>query len=426
MKEININNFEEKLYFDKLDNGLLVYLVPLKNKKNFYVSFGTKYGNYNSKFKVNNKIYEMPSGIAHFLEHKLFEKEKENPFDFYAKSGTDVNAGTSIFYTNYYFTGNNNYNENLKYLLKFVTNLEITEKDVEKEKGIILEEARMVSDNPNRLLYDKTRENAFFKDPYKYKVIGEKKEIKSITKKNLEICFNAFYRPDNMFIIAVGNIDKDETIKIIKEELKDFKNDNKKIEKLYYEEDDEVFIPYEEIKLKTETTRLSLNYKINKNTLGMDEYKREIYLGMMLTLVLGSTSLAREKLQEKNLCTEISTNLLSSHSHYLIGVTAVTENQDKLINELRKIFKNIKISKKDFERIKKVWVANEIKSIDNISATSSDILTDIIDLDEYKNDKIKDIQNLSYEELINLIKKIDFENLEKTNKLEIVVISKKN
>ena len=204
------------------------------------------------------------------------------------------------------------------------------------------------------------------------------------------------------------------------------KNDNKKIEKLYYEEDDEVFIPYEEIKLKTETTRLSLNYKINKNTLGMDEYKREIYLGMMLTLVLGSTSLAREKLQEKNLCTEISTNLLSSHSHYLIGVTAVTENQDKLINELRKIFKNIKISKKDFERIKKVWVANEIKSIDNISATSSDILTDIIDLGEYKNDKIKDIQNLSYEELINLIKKIDFENLEKTNKLEIVVISKKN
>ena len=265
MKEININNFEEKLYFEKLENGLLVYLVPLKNKKNFYVSFGTKYGNYNSKFKVNDKTYEMPSGIAHFLEHKLFEKEKENPFDFYAKSGTDVNAGTSIFYTNYYFSGNNNYNENLKYLLKFVTNLEITEKDVEKEKGIILEEARMVSDNPNRLLYDKTRENAFFKDPYKYKVIGEKKEIKSITKKDLEICFNAFYRPDNMFIIAVGNIDKDETIKIIKEELKDFKNDNKKIEKLYYEEDDEVFIPYEEIKLKTETTRLSLNYKVNKS-----------------------------------------------------------------------------------------------------------------------------------------------------------------
>ena len=131
MREININNFEEKLYFEKLENGLLVYLVPLKNKKNFYVSFGTKYGNYNSKFKVNDKTYEMPSGIAHFLEHKLFEKEKENPFDFYAKSGTDVNAGTSIFYTNYYFSGNNNYNENLKYLLKFVTNLEITEKDVE-------------------------------------------------------------------------------------------------------------------------------------------------------------------------------------------------------------------------------------------------------------------------------------------------------
>ena len=88
MRQTNINNFEEKLYFEKLENGLLVYLVPLKNKKNFYVSFGTKYGNYNSKFKVNDKTYEMPSGIAHFLEHKMFEKKNRRCISAICQAGS--------------------------------------------------------------------------------------------------------------------------------------------------------------------------------------------------------------------------------------------------------------------------------------------------------------------------------------------------
>ena len=426
MKKININNFEEKLYLEELENGLKIYMVPMKNKKNFFVSFGTKYGNYYKKFKVNDKIYEMPSGIAHFLEHKLFETKEENPFDFYAKSGTDVNAGTSIFYTWYYFSGNNNYSDNLKYLLKFVTNLEITDELVEKEKGIIIQESRMVSDNPNRVLYDKTRENAFFIDPYKYKVIGSEEEIKSITKKDLEICYDAFYRPDNMFIIAVGNIDKDKTIEVVKEELKNIKNKKEKVENIYYDEPDEVNISYEEIKLETSTTRLSFGYKINKKSLKLDEYKSQIYLGMLLTLAFGSTSLYREKCEQENLFTELSTNLLSSHSHFLLGVTAITSQKEKLVESLKKYFNNLKFSKEDFERIKKVWIANEIKSIDNISATSNDILTDIIDIGEYKNEKIKDIESLDYEELISLTKRINFKKLEKENKLSIIVISPKN
>ena len=107
MKEININNFDEKLYYEKLDNGLEVFLVPYDNTKSFYVSATVMFGGKDRIFKVNDKEYHIPTGIAHFLEHKLFEREN-NPFEFYMKSGTEVNASTNDDITSYYFYGNNN------------------------------------------------------------------------------------------------------------------------------------------------------------------------------------------------------------------------------------------------------------------------------------------------------------------------------
>ena len=107
MKEIRINNFKEKLFYEKLDNGLEVFLVPLKNKNNYTCMFGTKYGGRDIKFFVDGKLIETPTGIAHFLEHKMFEKD-EDPFHFYQKYGTDVNASTSYDYTAYYILGNKN------------------------------------------------------------------------------------------------------------------------------------------------------------------------------------------------------------------------------------------------------------------------------------------------------------------------------
>ena len=190
MKEININTFEEKLYYEKLDNGFEVYLVPLKNKNNYNISLGVKYGNCYTDFMVDGKIYKTPSGVAHFLEHKLFERENDvSPFDYYSKSGTSVNACTSILYTNYYCVGNNAFSENLDYLLKWVTNIYITDENVAKEKGIILEEERMYEDNPDRVLNERSRANLFVNDPYGKKVVGEEEDIKNITKEDLITCY---------------------------------------------------------------------------------------------------------------------------------------------------------------------------------------------------------------------------------------------
>ena len=112
MKKYQINNFEENLYFEKLDNGLEVYTVPIKNKKQFTVMLVVKYGGRDILFKKDDKEYKTPTGIAHFLEHKMFERS-DDPFSFYQRFGSDVNAATSDEYTCYYFIGNKGFDKSI-------------------------------------------------------------------------------------------------------------------------------------------------------------------------------------------------------------------------------------------------------------------------------------------------------------------------
>ena len=139
MKQININNFKEKLFYEELDNGLKIYVVPIKTKKTFSAMLVTKYGARDICFEKDGIKNNTPSGIAHFLEHKMFDR-KDDPFSFYSKYGTDVNAATSDDYTCYYFTGNKCFNKSLKYLLNWIQTFSVTEKQVRQEQGIILEE----------------------------------------------------------------------------------------------------------------------------------------------------------------------------------------------------------------------------------------------------------------------------------------------
>jgi len=144
MEKINLEGLDQDVYKEELDNGLEIYLVPYTNKKNYYITYATRFGSDVLEFSVNDKKYKPPLGIAHFLEHKMFEQEDgEDPFTFFSKSGTDSNASTSFDSTQYLCYGTNNFKENLRYLLSFVNNPFYTEENVNKEKGIIAEEIKM-------------------------------------------------------------------------------------------------------------------------------------------------------------------------------------------------------------------------------------------------------------------------------------------
>lgn len=413
MKEYQINNFKEKLYYEKLENGLEVFLVPMKNKQNFSCMYAVKYGGRDINFKINENLVTTPTGIAHFLEHKMFEREND-PFKFYQKFGTDVNASTSSDYTGYYFVGNKSFEKNLKYILNWLQKLEITEAQVKKEQGIILEEANMYKDNPDRVLYNKIKENVFIKDPIKNKVIGTDEDIVSITKDELELCFKNFYTPDNMYLIATGNINPEKAIEIIKEETSNLTKNINKIERVYEQEPNEVAKEYEQIKMNVEMPKIALAYKIPKDNfkhIKITPFELDIYLHSLLSIGLGSTSEIREKWLEENLFTSSMYRIYEIETHYIIELYATSNKSKKLIENLQKYIKDLKIDKESFEREKKLWIAHEIRTIDSPMNSLYSILDDLLDYNTVIPGKIEYIKKLDYSILEEVKKCLSFDNI---------------
>ena len=225
MKKINIKGVNEVIYYEKLDNGMEVYLYNNNRYHNNIVTFTTKFGSIYNEFIPNGEkdFIKVPNGIAHFLEHKLFAQEQDpQPMEFYAKTGTMCNAYTTFKNTTYLFYGTNNLIENINFLLDYVQSPYFTEENVESEKGIINEEINMCDDRPTDILYEEIRKSIFKKNNFKESIIGTHDEVNSITKDLLYTCYNTFYHPSNMFLVITGSFDPEEVLSSIKE------NQNKK------------------------------------------------------------------------------------------------------------------------------------------------------------------------------------------------------
>lgn len=409
MKEIKINNFSEKLFYEKLDSGLEIFMIPKLDRKKYYISFNVKYGNCYHLVKIDNDIITISPGTAHFLEHKLFEKDP-SPFDFFSKSGTDVNAATSIRYTSFYCSGSTNFQDNLKYMLNFVTHINLTDENVLKEKGIIKEEIKMTNDNPNRFLYDKIRFNTFKNDPFRYKVIGSKEDISLLTKEKLQLCYDTFYQPSNMFIVIVGNFDYKNSLETIKNNLKHFQNSPKKVSLVDEKEEDEVLKEKEIIPYNVKLPKVSICYKINKSLFDVSFYELNNYMSMYLTLLFGNTSNFFEKVINENIVYDYYYYVDSTKDYFTLSFEATSEKCDQFIEIIDNTLKNETVKEKDFNRIKKVWIADEIKSFDSVGTIASSILTDIIYYNTFHNQTIDEIRKMKYEVLKEIIKKLKLSN----------------
>ena len=204
MKEIKLKGLDLTSYVETLDNGLEVIYVPFKDKKNYFVSYATRYGSETTTFipAGSKEEIKVPDGIAHFLEHKMFEQEDGvDPFSYFSESGTGANASTSFDNTQYIFYGTKNFEDNLRFLLKYVNEPYYTDENVEKEKGIIAEELKMYEDMPDWQCETKLREAVYKVHPRRVDIGGTVEEIMKITKEDLYTCYNNFYSPNNMFLL---------------------------------------------------------------------------------------------------------------------------------------------------------------------------------------------------------------------------------
>lgn len=230
MKKIELQGLDTNVYYEKLKNGLEVYLLPYHNKNNYFMTYATRFGSNQTTFVPEGKteMRKVPDGIAHFLEHKMFEQEDGvDPFTYYAKTGTGANASTTFDSTQYICYGTQNLEENLDYLLRYVNEPYFTDENVEKEKGIIAEEIKMYDDIPEWQLEEELRKSVYHVHPMRIDIAGTVEEIHKITAEDLYACYHTYYQPNNMFLIVAGKLDPEKLMELIRNNQEKITSDQK-------------------------------------------------------------------------------------------------------------------------------------------------------------------------------------------------------
>jgi predicted Zn-dependent peptidase len=199
---------EEETHVARLDNGLPVYVLPKPGYNKKYATFAVKYGSIDSRFRPpGSGVIEVPAGIAHFLEHKLFEQKKGKIFHDFAELGASANAYTTYTTTTYLFSTTDNFYECLRILLRFVQEPYFTDEEVAKEKSVIEQEIRMYEDMPEVRVGSNLMRALYHDHPVRVDVVGTVDSIRRITKEMLYTCYDTFYRPENMAVLVVGDVD---------------------------------------------------------------------------------------------------------------------------------------------------------------------------------------------------------------------------
>ena len=209
----------EKICRHRLSNGLEIAIASKPHHAQSYAFFATRYGGMDLRFQLDGRWLDTPAGIAHYLEHKMFDTETGNVLQEFAKNGVYDNAFTSSSITAYHISCTENFYQNLRLLLSFVSVPYFTDESVEKEQGIIAQEIRMTEDNPDWQVYARLMECLYQNNPARIPIAGTVESIRQITSQTLYDCHKAFYTPSNMVLVCVGNIDPEQVIKIAEEIL---------------------------------------------------------------------------------------------------------------------------------------------------------------------------------------------------------------
>jgi predicted Zn-dependent peptidase len=339
MNKVQFEQLDETLYHEKLSNGLEVYILPKKGFSKTFATFTTKYGSIDNHFVPygEEEPIKVPDGIAHFLEHKMFEKEDGDVFQQFSKQGASANAFTSFTRTAYLFSATGQINENVETLLDFVQSPYFTEKTVEKEKGIIAQEITMYDDQPDWRLYFGMIENLYKIHPVKIDIAGTVDSIQDITAEHLYTCYNTFYHPSNMVLFVVGAVDPEQMMEFIKanQDQKTFE-EPKEIKRIYPEEPVEAAIKERTLEMSVQKPKVFVGIKPELlHYTGKAMLKHELAAELAFELLFGRTSDFYHHAYESNLIDEsysFDYSLENGFGYALIG--SDTNEPEKLVKEI--------------------------------------------------------------------------------------------
>ena len=376
MQIIENSKVKEKLYIEKLENGLTVMIIPKANIQKKYMIWATNFGSIDNKFIAPNEKEKtvIPDGVAHFLEHKMFEQPNgTNSLDTLTALGVNANAYTSTDHTSYLFECTDNFYPALDELMDYVQTPYFTDENVEKEKGIIGQEIKMYDDYPQWEVYMNAIRNMYKNSPITIDIAGSIESISKINKEVLYKCYNTFYNPSNMVMCFAGDFEPEKLLEDVKKRLKPIEKHGE-IKRIYPEEPQEI--------VKEETTKqmevsmpifvIGIKDSLNdKNCNSSSIVKKHIAIEILLNMLIGKSSKLYKELYESELITgEPYLEYEFSKQYAHIAITGQSNNPKEVLKKLQEEIQNMKnkeIDTEHFKRIKNMIYGNYVKEYDDVA-----------------------------------------------------------
>lgn len=408
MQILESKKIGERAYIEELESGLKIVVIPKKNFNKKYAIVGIKFGSIDNCFinPKNNKRITIPDGVAHFLEHKMFEqKNGTNSLDTLTALGVNANAYTTDTHTAYLIECTDNFDEAYKELLNYVQNPYFTRENVNKEKGIICQEIRMYEDDPASRVYQNVLQCLYKNHPVRIDTAGTIDSVNSINKKILYDCYNTFYNPSNIVISLCGDFNPEEIIERTKNMIVQ-KESYKDIKRIYPEEPEEINKSMIIEKMEISTPIFVIGIK-DKPKYGKEYVRKNIAIEILCNILIGNSSkLYKELYDNGEILSEITFEYQSSTDFAYLLLAGQSKEPEKVLSKFIKQIRSLKrkgIQEEEFERIKKKVYGGYITEYNEVSDIAKMFMIDCLEkvntfdiLDEFLTvnlDYIKEILN---------------------------------
>ncbi len=373
---IKYDKINEIIHSYESPSGLKAFVIPKKGYSKKYATYSTHYGSINNEFIIPGETgaTRVPDGIAHFLEHKLFEQKDGSVMDKFSKLGSSPNAYTGFNQTVYLFSCTDRFMDNFKLLIDFVQNPYITEESVEKEKGIIGQEIKMYEDDPGWRSFFGLLKCFYEKNPVSIDIAGTVESIAEINRDVLYKCYNTFYHPSNMVVLVVGDVDEKEVFSEIEKgiEKREHRGD---IKRIFPVEDIRAFNGYNEIEMPVSMPLFQMGYKdANPLTNGIDALKSEICMKLILEMTVGRSSAFYNQLYAEGLINNSFEADFTNEENYAFSMFGGESKdpikvRDRLFEETDRI-KKAGMNVDSFERIRRAMKGRFIKGLNSVERIS--------------------------------------------------------
>ncbi len=373
IKNIRSKVLGENYFYFSHPTGLKIYVYPQKGYHSTYALMGTMYGSINTQFKANGKLVTVPDGIAHYLEHKMFESEDGDAFLKYSKTGASANAYTSFNSTCYLFSCTQNFRKSLKILLELVQTPYFTDENVEKERGIIAQEIKMYDDDPQWAVSLNLLKAMYKNHPVNIDIAGTVESIAKIDKEKLFDCYNAYYNLHNMVLAVVGDVNIDDVVDVADECLNPI--NAIKVENIFEHEPDEIVSKKIEKYLPISTPLFELGFKEKVEKERVDDVELALSHIILETITSKSSDLVNKLVKDglispTGLCCEFFEG-----PNYKADIFSAQSQKPELVadiiyNEIEKI-KSKGLNEQAFENARKSVYGRAVSMLNSNRAIAS-------------------------------------------------------